>query len=347
MSGGETAPSISVVVNNYNYAPFLTQCLDSVLDQLHSGDELVVVDDDSSDDSLAILERYRKRGAIKLVAQENGGQMSAVRRGLNEASGELLVLLDSDDYLLGGYLERLREIYGEKPEVDFVFTRARVGGEDARMARKVEKLLARMELQPGIVGPTRWAVIMFHEFVGTPTSGLSFRKTLWTEMRILPRVLDGALIFGPYLKIILRWVRPALLKRRFYADGVLVRTASALGANKFYNHQAGYFYRIHGHNSWAMSPMSDRLIEKYVRNGFLGDVLQTTYRLDAKPTTEELCAEIGSRRFARRRRRWLHIRFNYCCAVLRSRGTLWQKIRGLGLASGLCRAGSSGPEPKT
>ena len=61
------SPTLSVVVNNYNYAPYLAAALDAALAQLREGDELVVVDDGSTDDSLAVLASYRGRAQVKVL----------------------------------------------------------------------------------------------------------------------------------------------------------------------------------------------------------------------------------------------------------------------------------------
>ncbi|HEY6131528.1 MAG TPA: glycosyltransferase family A protein, partial [Halioglobus sp.] len=169
---------LSIVVNNYNYARYLPDALDSVIRQRHSQDELIVVDDGSTDESLAILRQYELEHGITLIQQENQGQVHAVRTGIAAAQGDVVVLLDSDDCYLDGYLDRLRRIYTTHPDVSFVFSNAQLGGESDSGCRKVRKTLDRLELTPGPVGTTRWAALLFHEFVGVPTSGNSLRREM-------------------------------------------------------------------------------------------------------------------------------------------------------------------------
>src|SRR5579875_2677377 len=88
---------ISVVVTNYNYGRYLPECLDSVLAQTYANVECVVVDDGSTDDSRDILKRY---ASIVTVLQANAGQSVAAQNGFKASSGDIIVFLDSDDFLL-------------------------------------------------------------------------------------------------------------------------------------------------------------------------------------------------------------------------------------------------------
>ena len=101
----EPAMRTSIIINNYNYARFLVQAVDSALNQTYPDIEVVVVDDGSKDNSLQILESYGNR--IKLIAKENGGQASCYSAGFSQCSGELVLFLDADDYLRPECIERV------------------------------------------------------------------------------------------------------------------------------------------------------------------------------------------------------------------------------------------------
>src|SRR4051794_14443583 len=87
----------SVVIDNYNYAAFVGRAIESALAQTWPHVEVVVVDDGSTDDSPAVIERYRDR--ITIVAKANGGQGSAVNAGVAASHGDLVAFLDADDEL--------------------------------------------------------------------------------------------------------------------------------------------------------------------------------------------------------------------------------------------------------
>ena len=87
----------SVVVDSYNYAPFLRDAIDSALGQTYENVELIVVDDGSTDESRAVLGEYE--GRIVPVLKANGGQASALNAGFAASRGDVVCFLDSDDSL--------------------------------------------------------------------------------------------------------------------------------------------------------------------------------------------------------------------------------------------------------
>ena len=89
---------ISVVVPAYNTAPWLERSLDSLLAQTYKNLEIVVVNDGSTDDTAAVLDRYAaQHPQIKPIHKENGGVTSARLRGVAEATGDWVGFIDGDD----------------------------------------------------------------------------------------------------------------------------------------------------------------------------------------------------------------------------------------------------------
>ena len=116
--------SISVCITNFNYAEYLPAAVDSVLTQAVDDLDVVVVDDGSTDDSLAVLERY---GAdVLVIAKPNGGQASAMNAGLAAAIGDLVLFLDADDVLLPGALAAFVEGFEARPDAVKVASPLRV-----------------------------------------------------------------------------------------------------------------------------------------------------------------------------------------------------------------------------
>ena len=95
---------ISVIIPNYNYARFLDQAINSVLNQTFPDIELIVVNNGSTDDSLVVLKKYENR--IILIDQPNLGQSGARNSGLRAISGKFVAFLDADDYWEPDKLEK-------------------------------------------------------------------------------------------------------------------------------------------------------------------------------------------------------------------------------------------------
>lgn len=92
--------TISIIIPVYNTEAFLAECLDSVLNQTYPHLQVICVNDGSKDRSQEILEENaRGDGRILLIKKENGGLSSARNRGLEAATGDYVMFLDSDDWL--------------------------------------------------------------------------------------------------------------------------------------------------------------------------------------------------------------------------------------------------------
>src|SRR5262249_3765636 len=97
-------PLASIIVNNYNYGPFLRHSIDSALAQTYPNKEVIVVDDGSTDEPRENIASYGKQ--IIAVVKDNGGQASAFNAGFAVSRGESVLFLDSDDLLLPSTLEK-------------------------------------------------------------------------------------------------------------------------------------------------------------------------------------------------------------------------------------------------
>lgn len=101
---------ISVIVPVYNAEKYISRCIDSVLKQTYSNWELLLVDDGSKDGSLAILNDYaQKDRRIKVFHQENAGAGAARNVGLDNAIGDYIVFIDSDDFVETDYFSLVIE----------------------------------------------------------------------------------------------------------------------------------------------------------------------------------------------------------------------------------------------
>jgi glycosyltransferase involved in cell wall biosynthesis len=90
------AALVSIVISNFNYARYLPDAVESALNQTYPRVEVIVADDGSTDDSLAVLRRYPE---VEVIRKENGGHASALNAGFRAAKGDIVFFLDADDVL--------------------------------------------------------------------------------------------------------------------------------------------------------------------------------------------------------------------------------------------------------
>ena len=107
----DTNTLVSVIIDNYNYARYLPQAIDSALAQSYPNIEVIVVDDGSTDSSREIIAGYGDR--IIPVLKPNGGQASAFNAGFARSRGDVVIFLDSDDVLLPEAIERILPCFGK------------------------------------------------------------------------------------------------------------------------------------------------------------------------------------------------------------------------------------------
>lgn len=91
----------SIIVPVYNVEKYIDKCMASIMGQSYDDFEVIVVNDETPDNSMAIVERYAQEypGKIRMIHQKNTRQGGARNRGVREASGEYLLFVDSDDYV--------------------------------------------------------------------------------------------------------------------------------------------------------------------------------------------------------------------------------------------------------
>ncbi len=111
---------ISIIVPVYNKEEYIRKSLDSILDQKYKNLEIILVDDESTDNSRGICEEYAKIDArIKIFYQKNGGAAKARNTGLRYAKGEYIAFIDADDYIDTNYIQTLVEL-AKKYNADIV-----------------------------------------------------------------------------------------------------------------------------------------------------------------------------------------------------------------------------------
>ena len=111
---------ITIIVPIYNVEKYLSECIESILNQTYRCLEVILIDDGSTDQSGKICDNYAEQDSrVKVIHQKNGGAANAKNAGLRAATGKYLAFLDGDDFLESdAYLYMIKEL--EKYQADVV-----------------------------------------------------------------------------------------------------------------------------------------------------------------------------------------------------------------------------------
>jgi glycosyltransferase involved in cell wall biosynthesis len=210
--------TVSILINNYNYARFLRQAIDSALTQSYPHLEVVVVDDGSTDESRQIIAAYGNK--IRAVLKENGGQASAFNAGFAASRGEIVAFLDADDYYAPGAVEQIVSAW----PADGRILHFRLQAVDAAGRPLESNDLIPPRLDSGDVTPL---ILKDGHYGVPPTSGLVYRRSLLQEILPVPEA-DFRICADVYL----------------YLAAPFIGTVTAIREPLAY-------YRIHGANAYA------------------------------------------------------------------------------------------------
>lgn len=184
-------PILSILINNYNYGKFLRRAIDSALNQTYQKIEVIVVDDGSTDNSHEIIASYDSR--ITAVLKDNSGQPSAINAGFKVSQGDIIALLDSDDWFEPHKAEEIVKIFVENPDISWCFHTLKLvkhSSGKAIMALRAfpqldedisQKCDFRERLMKGRLG-----------FYAPSTSGLCFTHSTLENIFPLPEILGNA-----------------------------------------------------------------------------------------------------------------------------------------------------------
>jgi glycosyltransferase involved in cell wall biosynthesis len=186
-------PRVSVLINNYNYAPFVSEAIDSALAQRGVAAEIIVVDDGSTDASRAVLSRYADRA--HLVLKPNGGQASAMNAGVAASRGEFLCFLDADDWWREDKLAAVVAAFDADPRVGLVYHRLQPAGSDrVALSRPIPRTLCAGDIAARLSRSAGWWPFPM-------TSAVAVRRSLWDAVGPIPesfRISADAWLVGIY-----------------------------------------------------------------------------------------------------------------------------------------------------
>lgn len=232
MSESTVRPLVSVIIPAYGHEKFIKQALDSVANQTYSAIELIVLDDCSKDDTLAVAQRWasirkaEERFSRVLIEQnpENLGAHQTINRGISLAKGDFITILNSDDYFAQDRIEMLVEA-ALRQNAQLLFSAVRVIGENGErivstgLPSEIESMPDFAQAQPSL------SIALLFKNVAVSTGNLFFSR------KLIEQIGD----FRP-LRYCHDW--DFVLRASLITEPVLLLRPL-------------YYYRIHGSNSFA------------------------------------------------------------------------------------------------
>ncbi len=172
-------PTISIIVPNYNHAPFLRQRLDAIYNQTYKNFEVILLDDASTDNSREILEEYAQKfpdiTTVHFNKENSGCPFAQWKKGLSLAKGQLVWIAESDDYCTKNFLECLVPFFKNRAVMAaFARTEFISGGEN-------KKIWTLEEYLSDIIGSSYWE----SDFIDTTHNLVN---KLWAKKNIIPNV---------------------------------------------------------------------------------------------------------------------------------------------------------------
>lgn len=221
----------SCIINNYNYAQFVIKSIKSAIEQSVCFDEIIVVDDCSTDESAKLIqEEFSQNSQIKLILkQKNEGQLSAFNEGYLAATGDIIFFLDSDDLYQDTYLEEALNFYKRNPDCDFLFCAYENFAEssDVFSQSKHDSVgVFKKYDRDRDLGYSVVLTLYSPKWIGAITSTISMTRKTASKFLPLPFLED--------------W--------RGRADDCLLWGAALVGARRFYMAKPLVRRRLHGNN---------------------------------------------------------------------------------------------------
>ena len=232
-------PKTTCLVNNYNYCKFVVQAIESALTQSVPFDEIIVVDDLSTDNSVDIIkEKYQDESRIKIVVNE--GQLSAFNEGFLKSSGEIICFLDADDIYPRTYLESLLSVYEKNPGCGCIYSDRKKFQDNEQIDFKDAENSSPGEYSSSVLKSTVVQTYYLKLFQSAPTSAISFRRKYLETILPIPYLED--------------W--------RIRADDCLTCGAALTGIQRIKLRGNAIHYRIHSNNNFACQLLDANKREK-------------------------------------------------------------------------------------
>lgn len=257
---------ISAIITNYNYASYIESAILSVINQTEQAYEIIVIDDGSTDESTSIVDELSKvHKTIRLHRKKNGGQLSALRAGIEQSKGNWVFFLDADDMWLPNHLSEATKCLEADNDITLYYS-----GHKETAGPEV----FRSKWPRGKFGPCSGLIAATGKRTGTIASNLGIYR----------EYAQKAVFFDPQIDQL--W--------RMRADDCLIFGASLAGAVIYYNSEQTILYRIHSNNSFVNTRQSEIESEYNNKKAALFDLFMSEFNINSQQLPQLICSELAN-----------------------------------------------------
>lgn len=269
-------PLISIIVPVYNAERYIGKCIESILSQTFHNIECLLIDDGSKDSSGAICNEYAlKDKRVRVVHQENGGEMVARAAGVRISSGKYLYFVDADDKIMPDTLTSMFSYM--KDNVDIVAFENQYDG-NFYIVDYAEILLS---FRLWAVWGKLYRRYLFDDYVLDVPSSFKVGEDFLANLRILKN-MKGSVICKPQYKYLYNRQNPESVQRK-HRNSYAYERSMILEVNKTLMSLPSYSAIEHAHFKWSLA--------------YLGGMIGLRYNIDfTEPWIKDL--QIKSRNFS-------------------------------------------------
>jgi len=241
------APTITVVVPTYNRLRFLLEAIQSIFSQTRPPQEIIVIDDGSTDDTESAIAHFGQ--SVRYIKQPNAGPAAARNNGMLHATGNFIAFLDSDDLWAPNRLEKQLEVLKLHPSSDLLFgleSKFTLSGDENGCAIQNRQVMTALFREgPVILDPLK--LLLLENFI--PTSSVLFRRECLKEVGNIDRFLRQAEDYDFWLRFALAgfrfsFINAVLCRRRIHGENLVLdweaRTISTANVLERYRHRVGH-----------------------------------------------------------------------------------------------------------
>jgi glycosyltransferase involved in cell wall biosynthesis len=162
-------PGVCIVIPSYNYAKYLPDCLDSVLAQTEPADEIIVVNDGSTDNTTDVIEPYL--GKIQYIRKNNAGVAAARNDGISKSTQPYIVCLDADDKIAPAFVRTLKSALAHDRTLGIAYSALQMFDDAGHIFNTDWPPDFEWEIQSAVSVPPSNCI----------PSGCMFRKSMWEK----------------------------------------------------------------------------------------------------------------------------------------------------------------------